>query len=188
MEISLVNRVQTQDQTVIGQLYNDYGGALFGVVYRIVGERDVAEQVLQDTFVKIWRNGPKYNETKGRLYTWMLNIARNTAIDAVRSSGYRNTKLNTDMDKVGAAMVADTVDPHLMDIKGIVDKLDEKYRTIVQKIYFEGYTHSDLADELDIPIGTIKTRLRYAMQDLRGMMGHNSTEVMMLIMLLSQSH
>ena len=187
MDSILVDKVKKQDASVISQLYDDYGAALFGVVYRIVGAHDLAEQVLQDAFVKIWKNGASYDESKGRLFTWMLNIARNTAIDAVRSAGFKNQKRIVEIEKSTFGMVAETIDPHLMDVKDIVNKLDEKYRIIVQKIYFEGYTHSDLSDELDIPIGTIKTRLRYAMGELRNHMGLNSTEVMAILLVLSKS-
>jgi RNA polymerase sigma factor (sigma-70 family) len=187
MDSILVQKVKTQDSSVIGQLYDDYGGALFGVVYRIVGAHDLAEQVLQDTFVKIWKNGPSYDETKGRLFTWMLNIARNTAIDAIRSAGYKNQKRHTEIGTSVHALEAASADPHLMDVKEIVNKLDEKYRLIVQKIYFEGYTHAELSDELNIPIGTIKTRLRFAMTQLRGYMGNHGAEALALLLAVSKS-
>jgi RNA polymerase sigma-70 factor, ECF subfamily len=187
MEQSLIQRVQTQDQTVISQLYDDYGAALYGVVHRIVGMHDLSEQVIQDTFVKIWKHGPYYDETKGRLFTWMLNIARNTAIDTVRSAGYKSRQRTAGIDNQIVSMQADEPDPHLMDMRQIVGKLDDKYRVIVEKIYFEGYSQSELSEELGIPLGTIKTRLRSAMQDLRGMVGSNARAIAALLVVLSKS-
>jgi RNA polymerase sigma-70 factor, ECF subfamily len=187
MELNLITRVQNQDESVIAHLYDAYGSALFGIVFRIVGKHDLAEQVLQDAFVKIWRNGPKYDATKGRLFTWMLNIARNTAIDAIRSAGYRQDKQTTGVDAGIYAMQAETPDPHLMDVRDIVQRLDEKYRIIVQKIYFEGYSHADLSDELDIPIGTIKTRLRAAIQELRQHVGPETAGIIAMIATLTDS-
>jgi RNA polymerase sigma-70 factor, ECF subfamily len=187
MELNLIARVQQQDESVIAHLYDHYGSALFGIVFRIVGRHDLAEQVLQDAFVKIWRNGPKYDATKGRLFTWMLNIARNTAIDAIRSAGYKQDKQTIGVTTEAHAMPADTPDPHLMDVREIVQKLDEKYRIIVQKIYFEGYSHADLSDELNIPIGTVKTRLRAAIQELRQYVGPETPAILALIATLTDS-
>jgi RNA polymerase sigma-70 factor, ECF subfamily len=187
MEISLIQRIQAQDQSVISQLYDDYGAALYGVVYRITGTKEVAEQVIQDTFVKVWRNGPSYDTSKGRLFTWMMNIARNTAIDAIRTTGYKNQTRTESLSQSETALPADQPDPHLMDVRSIVDKLDDKYRVLVQKIYFEGYSQSEVSEELDIPLGTVKTRLRAAMQELRGMVGENSYALAGLLTVLSKS-
>ena len=188
MEALLVEKVRTQDSSVIGQLYDNYGSALYGVVLRIVGSNELAEQVVQDTFVKIWKNGPNYDPAKGRLFTWMLNIARNTAIDTIRSAGFKNQRMTVEVDKTLYATPGESVNHDHMDIKAIVEKLDDKYKILVQKIYFEGYTQQELSDEFDMPIGTIKTRLRYAMNELRGLMGGSSAEIMTLLYFISKTN
>ncbi len=186
MELELIQRLRAQDHTVIGHLYDRYGGALYGVVYRITGRSDIAEQVLQDTFVKVWRHGSSYDESKGRLFTWIMNIARNTAIDAIRTSGFKRQSLITSIDAGTQKLPAEAHDPHLMDIRAVVSKLDEKYRVLVEKIYFEGYSQSEISEELNIPIGTVKTRLRYALEQLRGMVGENSYALVTLISSISK--
>jgi DNA-directed RNA polymerase specialized sigma24 family protein len=96
----LITRLQQQDQAAVGALYDAYGGALFGVVLRIVHSRELAEQVLQDTFVKVWRNSATYDASKGRLFTWLLNIARNTAIDVTRSAHFQQSWKTDSLDNL----------------------------------------------------------------------------------------
>jgi RNA polymerase sigma-70 factor (ECF subfamily) len=187
MENILIQKIKNQDAAVIGQLFDDYGNALYGVILRIVGQSDLAEQVLQDSFVKIWKNGHTYDESKGKLFTWMLNIARNTAIDVVRSAGFRDQRKLQALDNASYAIAADNADPHLMDMRAMVDKLDEKYRVIVQKIYFEGYSHAELSEALGIPLGTVKTRLRYALGELRGLMGVDTAQLLAILAAISKS-
>ncbi len=171
MQEYYVAGLQRQDEKVFSELYDAYGGALHGAVVGIVRQHEIAEQVLQDTFVKIWRNGATYDVNKGRLYTWMLNIARNTAIDATRSADFQRRKSmdSTDQLEYRAGQTGITVD-HI-GVRDTLNQLDEKYRVLVDMIYFKGYTQEEVAEETGIPLGTIKTRLRAAMQELRRVFG-----------------
>lgn len=164
----LITRLQAQDRTAIGALYDAYGGALFGVVLRIVQQRELAEQVLQDTFVKAWRNGATYDGSKGRLFTWLVNIARNTAIDATRTAHFQKSRKTDSLDSLVHSPGGSSINPELIGIREVVDGLDEKYKTLIDLIYFKGYTQEEVAEETGIPLGTIKTRLRYAINELRG--------------------
>lgn len=154
-----INRLQAQDPLAIGDLYDAYGGALFGVVLRIVQHRELAEQVLQDTFVKAWRNGASYNATKGRLFTWLLNIARNTAIDATRTAHFQKSRKTDSLETLVHNPGGESINPDLIGVREVVDRMDEKYRLLIELIYFKGYTQEEAAEETGIPIGTIKTRL-----------------------------
>ncbi len=95
----LLTAVQQGDQDAFGRLYDQYSAAIHGVVLRIVGSGEQAEEVLQDTFVKIWRSARSYDPSKGRAFTWMVNIARNTAIDLVRTKQYQNNEAIRTLDK-----------------------------------------------------------------------------------------
>lgn len=151
-------------------LYDMYSASLFGVISRIVVETEIAEDILQETFVKIWHSFSSYSADKGRLFTWMVNIARNLAIDKVRSKDYKNQNKNQDIDNN-----VTTIDeqrnsvykPELLGVRELVETLKPEQKSILDLVYFKGYTHVEAADELGVPLGTIKTRLRMAVQQLR---------------------
>lgn len=149
-------------------LYDNYSSALFGVIHRIVGKEDTAEELLQEAFLKIWNNFAQYDATKGRLFTWMVNIGRNLAIDKVRSKDFINQSKNQNIEN--AVFIPDpklAYDPDLIGIREIVRKLEPEYRQIIDLLFFEGYSQSEVAEKLSIPLGTVKTRSRAAITRLR---------------------
>ncbi len=184
MQDQLISRLQQQDRLVIGDLYTAYGDALFGVVLRIVQSRELAEQVLQDTFLKVWRNGASYDASKGRLFTWLLNIARNTAIDATRTAYFQHYRKTDPLDNLAYSAGGDALNPDHIGVQEVVNRLEEKYRVLINLIYFKGYTQEEVAEEVGIPLGTVKTRLRYAMVELRKIFGENSTALLVLSAML----
>lgn len=151
-------------------LYSMYSSSLYGVIARIVVDTDTSEDVLQETFVKIWNSFQSYSSEKGRLFTWMVNIARNLAIDKVRSKDFRNSAKNQDIENTVTIIDEQqnaVYKPELMGLKDLVAKLRPEQKSILDLVYFRGYTHVEAADELGIPLGTIKTRLRMAIIELR---------------------
>ena len=180
MQEQYIARLQKQDQAVIGELYDAYGGALYGVVLRIVQSPELARQVLQDTFVKVWRNGTSYDTTKGRLFTWMVNIARNTAIDATRTAHFQQRRKTGSLDPLVHNPGGHAVNPEHIGVREIVGRLDEKYRLLIELMYFQGYTQEEAAEETGIPIGTIKTRLRYAIGELRRLFGEDAAALILI--------
>jgi len=167
MQDQYILRLKQQDQSVVGDLYDAYGGALYGVVLRIVNSPELARQVLQDTFLKVWRNAAAYDPDKGRLFTWLVNIARNTAIDATRSAQFRQQQKTDSTDALVHKPGGYSLNPDLIGVRELVGRLDEKYRLLIDLMYFQGYTQEEAAEETGIPLGTIKTRLRYAIGELR---------------------
>ncbi|MBX2890347.1 MAG: sigma-70 family RNA polymerase sigma factor [Saprospiraceae bacterium] len=180
MQDHLIHRLKEQDRTAVGELYDAYGSALFGVVLRIVQSRELAEQVLQDTFVKAWRNGASYDPAKGRLFTWLLNIARNTAIDATRTAHFQHYKKTDSLDHLVHKPGGEAINPEHVGVREVVSRLDEKYKSLIDLVYFKGYTQEEVAEETGIPLGTVKTRLRYAIQELRKLFGENVAAVALL--------
>ncbi len=144
------------------------------MILRIVRNEPVAEEILQDVFVKIWDKIESYDTSKGRLFTWMLNIARNHAIDKTRSK-----EINKEKKTSGIGNVVSKIDNQEyieqrvegIGVKDILKPLPEEQKFIVEKLYFEGYSQSEVAEEFNIPLGTVKTRLRLAMQQLRSTLG-----------------
>lgn len=167
MQDQLIIRLKQQDQAAVGELYDAYNGALYGVVLRIVQSPELAQQVLQDTFVKAWRNAASYDAAKGRLFTWLLNIARNTAIDATRTAHYQHSRKTDNLDNLVHQPGGNTLNTDVLGVREVVNTLDDKYKSLIELVYFQGYTQEEAAEETGIPLGTIKTRLRYAIGELR---------------------
>lgn len=169
---SLVEALKAKDRIAYNYLYDNYSAALFGIIVKVLGQQsETAEDVLQDVFVKIWNNIEHYDENKGRLYTWMLNIARNAAIDTVRSAAYRQSRSNTTIEYISQQNtihnLTDTIPVEDMGIQQISNSLEEKYSTLIDLCYFKGYTQEEVSEKLSIPIGTVKTRLRKALSTLK---------------------
>ncbi|RYZ35433.1 MAG: sigma-70 family RNA polymerase sigma factor [Sphingobacteriales bacterium] len=172
-EPDLVASLKNKDQLAFGYLYDNYGGALYGVVMKVINKEESAKDLLQEVFVKIWRNIDSYDAAKGRLYTWMLNIARNAAIDVLRSSGFNQDKKISDLENnvhVEAAGLSTAIKTDHIGLKQIVNGLKEEYRQIIDLAYFQGFTQEEIAKELNIPVGTVKTRSRSALIQLKSLM------------------
>lgn len=151
-------------------MYRNYAAVLFGVIKKVVFDEQTAEDVLQDVFVKIWNNIGQYNPEKGRIYTWMLNIARNAAIDKLRSKGeIMKSKIQTGEEIVNNVQKGMKTEQSTdtIGLKGLVAELKPEYQQIVNLAYFKGFTLDEISKTLDVPLGTVKTRMRHAMQLLR---------------------
>ncbi|MDB5005254.1 MAG: sigma-70 family polymerase sigma factor [Mucilaginibacter sp.] len=169
-EEELVLALRNREKVAVEALYDMYSASLYGVIVRIVIDEATSEDVLQETFVKIWRSFPSYSADKGRLFTWMVNIARNLSIDKLRSKDFKNHSKNQELEN-NVTFIDEQKNtvykPELMGIKELVQKLKPEQKSILDLVYFKGYTHVEAADELGIPLGTIKTRLRMAIIELR---------------------
>jgi RNA polymerase sigma factor (sigma-70 family) len=169
-EEELVSALKNREKIAVEALYDMYSSSLYGVILRIITDTATAEDVLQETFVKIWHSFPSYSTEKGRLFTWMVNIARHLAIDKLRSKDFKNQNKNRELENNVTFIdeQRNTVyKPELLGIKDLVQTLKPEQKLILELVYFKGYTHVEAADELGIPLGTIKTRLRMAIQQLR---------------------
>jgi len=169
-EEELVRALANREKIAVEALYDMYSSSLFGVISRIVIDTTTAEDVLQETFVKIWHSFSSYSTEKGRLFTWMVNIARNLSIDKIRSKDFKNQSKNRELENNVTFIdeQRNTVyKPELLGIKDLVETLKPEQKAIIDLVYFKGYTHVEAAEELGIPLGTIKTRLRMAIQLLR---------------------
>lgn len=171
-EAELVQGLKARDEKVFSYLYDHYSPALYGVALKVVNDENIAVDALQEIFLKIWRSAERYDADKGRLFTWMLNIARNTAIDTLRSRAH---KLDQKMQELtnGALQweklsVQQSVD-HL-GLSKVLDQLNKEQRVIIDLAYYRGCTQDEIAKLLDIPLGTVKTRMRNAIIQLRNLL------------------
>lgn len=167
-EEELVAALQRNERTAFEFLYDHYSGALFNIISKTLRDEERAADVLQESFLKIWKNIASYNPEKGRLFTWIMNIARNGAIDAARVEGRKPV-----MDDIDGRMVQNEPDEaesaqHLSaDMKAIINMLRPERKILIDMAYFQGYTHEEIAEELRIPLGTVKSRIRTALQELK---------------------
>jgi len=163
----LVSRLKSGDQSSFSELYDRYSGALNGIVSRIVLDSEASQDVLQDTFIKIWKNIERYDGSKGSLFTWMLNIARNTSIDSLRKLKKEGKTEIQNLENSVGVIGAVQQNINSIGLNKLVEKLQPEQRLMIEYIYFKGYTHQEVSDELDMPLGTVKTRTRLAMRELR---------------------
>jgi len=171
-EQELVALLKQRSDQAFSYLYDNYSGALFAVILNIVPDRDLAGDVLQEVFVNIFRKIDSYDETKSRIYTWMLNISRNEAIDTVRSKGYRNSQQNREVTEAvyeQAGSVSQNIDK--IGLRKLLEKIKPEYRQLIDLSYFKGLTQEEISQSEGIPLGTVKTRLRAALSQLRGLIG-----------------
>lgn len=169
-EEQLTERLRAQDADAFSYLYDNYSGALYGTLIRMVNDEEVAQDLLQETFVKIWKSYSSYNAEKGRLYTWMVNIARNLAIDHKRSRAFKSGEKNQDIDKSVSAINRSQKTVFNIDrigLKELVQKLKPESQEMINLLYYGGYTQEEAAKELGMPLGTVKTRTRTALIELR---------------------
>jgi RNA polymerase sigma factor (sigma-70 family) len=167
-EEELVVALRRNERAAFDYLYDRYSGSLYNIIIKTVHDEERAADILQESFLKIWKNIDSYNSEKGRLFTWILNIARNGAIDAVRTAG-RKPKLENledgsvknEPDAGQDALVSNS------EIKAIVDLLRPERKVMIDMAYFQGYTHEEIAHALGIPLGTVKSRIRTALQELK---------------------
>lgn len=167
-ESELVLLLKQRNESAFSYLYDNYSAALYSVIISIIPDRELSNDILQEVFVKIWRQIETYDVTKGRLFTWMLNIARNASIDALRSKNFhqrqQNRELTEQIYETGGSTHTNT---DKIGLRKIVYKLKEEYRVLVELSYFEGFTQDEISKMLKIPLGTVKTRLRTALIQLK---------------------
>lgn len=166
----MVQRFQKKDVIAFETLYSMYSENIRGVINTIVRNTDLAQELTQDVFVKVWNNAESYNPSKGRFFTWILNIARNAAIDELRSKSYKENKKNLSADYfVGILDVADSRESEIdtAALKKVLHTLKEKCIQIIELLYFQGYMQKEAAEKLKIPLGTVKTRIRSCISQLR---------------------
>ena len=162
--------IKSRDNKAFGYLYDNYSGSLYTIITQIVEDVELANDILQEVFINIWRKIESYDPTKGRLFTWMLNIARNASIDELRSKGHRDSRKNQplgeNVDVAGTVTGPSTDD---VGLRKILSRLKEEWRVLVELSYFQGFTHEEISKILSIPLGTVKTRIRSALIHLRTM-------------------
>lgn len=166
-EEQLVAALRSKSRAGYDMLFSYFAPVMLGIATKITRSETAAEDILQDAFIKLWENAEDYSTEKGRLFTWFSNIVKNKSIDYLRSKHVKYKIQNPD-DIVGfneTSQVQTPVD-HI-GLKEVINKMKPEYRQVIETIYFGCRTHEEAAEELNIPLGTVKTRIRAAVNHLR---------------------
>jgi RNA polymerase sigma factor (sigma-70 family) len=170
-EINFIRDLQDRNNLSFRRLYHLYSSPLLGIILRIVPAREIAEDILQDSFVKIWKSIDTFDPEKGKLFTWMARLARNSAIDYTRGKTFSKSTRNEDIDSVFCQVDHHHYIPDKTDsigVKELMGVLTASQKQILDLVYFHGYTQAEVSDELQIPLGTVKSKIRLAVKELRG--------------------
>jgi RNA polymerase sigma-70 factor, ECF subfamily len=179
----LLERIARRDATAVAELYDRHCRVLYGIALRILRTASDAEDVLQDVFVRVWTRADSYDERLGAPGAWLTRIARNRAIDKLRSRASRGDVHQPSQEEVDAAertTVSDQPSPEAAaahaqtrdEIRGALAMLPDEQRALIEAAFFEGYTHSELAERFGLPLGTVKTRIRSGMLAMRQRLEH----------------
>ena len=166
----LIVLISKGDQNAFAYLYDNYSQALFGVIFKIVNSQEDAEDLLQQTFIKIWNNFLSYNIEKGRLYTWMLTICRNLSFDFLRSKNEKNKSNIHSLESYVHLLKSNNsldLQNDYIGLDKILTILSIEEQELINLAYFHGFTQDELAKKLKIPLGTVKTKMRNSLKKLR---------------------
>ncbi|KAB8151904.1 sigma-70 family RNA polymerase sigma factor [Kordia sp. TARA_039_SRF] len=174
----LIERFQNRDETALSKLYDKYSGAIYGVIIRMCRNEEAAQEILQETFIKAWNKSHLYDATKGKIYTWLYRIARNTTLNFLRKKDKLIQMEDLSVYKDEGEKEHD--DLHI-ELKGALAKLDAHHQKALKLIYFNGLTHREAHEEMGVPLGTFKSYVRQAIKKLREVYAQ---ELLLLICIL----
>lgn len=167
---TLIKRFKEKDSAAFTELHTMYSENICGVIFTILRDKERSEEICQDVFVKIWHKSDSYDSSKGRFFTWILNVARNAAIDELRSKSHKNLKKNLSVDyfvNILEKPEEENTKHDSIGIKKLLKGLKEKCSQIIELLYFKGFTQKEAAEQLNIPLGTVKTRNRNCISQIR---------------------
>jgi RNA polymerase sigma-70 factor, ECF subfamily len=171
----LMPLVGRKDPEAFEVLYDRHGGAAYSLAYRIVGDRAAAEEVTQEAFISVWRSGARFDAARGSVRSWLLSVVRNRAIDFLRSKAGKAPKLDFDDESALEQRPASerTEEEALrretaVEVRGAIGKLPGEQAKVIELAYFGGFSHSEIAEVLSLPMGTVKGRMRLGLEKIRG--------------------
>ncbi len=173
----LVRRLKRRDPEAMAELYDRYGRIAYALIYRVVRNDGVAEDLVQETFLRVWNRIQAFDDEKGALGPWVLTVARNRAIDYLRSVDGRMAKSAFELDKIEQPALFASFENDILNqdrlsaLRTAFDRLTANQRLVLELAYFEGLSQTEMAERLKQPLGTIKTWVRTALKLLRDELG-----------------
>lgn len=184
VEEKIIHLIQRKDKAFVSLVYDRYADNLYGVIKTMVGDEAAAQDVLQESFLKIWRKADQYDPKKARLFTWLLTICRNTAIDRLRVMQKRAGREIQIDDPVVNNMGISGFNPQHIGIKDLLKGLDLNQQEVFEALFFKGMTQKEASEALEIPLGTVKTRLKIGLRELRKVFGEDAALILLAIILI----
>ena len=178
----LMDLVREGDAAAFGAIYDRHSTAAFSLAYRMVGRRNAAEDVVQEAFLSLWRSGGRYDSTRGSVRTWILGIVHNRAIDAMRRATVHDKRRASDEGIEERFEAPERTDAEAArrseagEVRAALGVLPPDQLRVIELAYFGGFTHAEIAEMLDTPLGTVKGRMRLALEKLRGVLGEGAAE------------
>jgi len=167
LEKHIIQLLLDQDEKGMSLLYDYYGDTLLGVAFKVTKDEDLAKDVLQEGLIKVWKKIHSYDAKKAKLFTWLFRIIRNTAIDKIRSINTKSDQeIQVEVSNVYNLGVNNVIPEH-MDVRKHLNSLDEKYMVVLDALFFKGMTQQEASDALDMPLGTVKSRLKIGLRELK---------------------
>lgn len=168
-DVALMERVVQRDESALAALYDRYAGMLSSVISRILRDAQAAEEILQDIFYQLWQTASSFDPSRGSLGGWLVVIARNRAISRLRKHHpTQGTEIGENTVIVPVNLESTVARQELMErVRRVLDSLPQEQRAVVELAYFQGMTHSEIARSTGDPLGTVKTRLRTAVETLK---------------------
>jgi RNA polymerase sigma-70 factor (ECF subfamily) len=170
-DVALLSAIGARDEVALAQLYDRYRAILFGLLMRILNNREEAEDVLQEVFLQVWRKAEDFDENRGRPFTWLVTLARSRGIDRLRTLAARERVAEAGAREPSEEISDAATDAFKSEQRGLVSdalaKLPDEQKRPIMLAYFEGLTQSEIATNLGAPLGTVKTRMRTGMIRLR---------------------
>lgn len=169
----LIERLRARDAAALGELYDRYGGVVYSIILRIARDTATAEDLTQEVFLRVWNRIPSFDIERGSLSTWLLTIARHSAIDFLRSRGGKQFRLNVSLDGLERPLAGGNAEIELQSandarkVRAAMERLEPKHRQLLELAYFDGLSQSEMAEKLELPLGTVKTWVRSALRQLR---------------------
>lgn len=171
-DVILIHRIVQRDQQALTELYNRHGRLVYNMARHVLQDSQMAEEVTQDVFFQIWRWPERWDENRAKLSTWMLAIARYTAIDYLRREQRRPKLAPTELEDLSHRLPSNQVvggveRDNKEIIKAVMAQLPKEQRTVIMLAYYRGLTHEEIAEKLNLPLGTVKSRIRLGMKKLK---------------------
>ncbi|MFI2743891.1 RNA polymerase sigma factor [Zhouia sp. PK063] len=182
IEINIIKLLQERNEQGMSLLYEYYGDTLYGIALKVTKDEDLAKDVLQESLIKIWKKIHTYDPEKAKLFTWLLRITRNTAIDRVRSvSKKQNREIQAEVSDVYNLGV-ESIRPEHIDLQDHIANLEDKYQIVLEALFFQGMTQQEASEALDMPLGTIKSRLKIGLRELKKVFGSAISLLLIIIL------
>jgi len=177
----LAARLKRRDASAVAELYDRYGRMAYALIYRVVRDTGIAEDLTQETFLRIWNRAAAFDQEKGSLGPWIMTVARNRAIDYLRSVDGRMREHSFEVSAAESPLLLSTIESNLINsdrakhLKKAFEKLNENQKLVIELAYYEGLSQSEMADRIKQPLGTVKTWVRTALMRLREELGEEAT-------------